>query len=238
MSKLEIVSSRHDDLSRWGSRTFSLPELIPEVRELGLVGPLVNPESLPVSHRITHNIHITGQCKKKGREMKKVPALFSSWIAIASSRRGAPLFWFFCFFLFFFFLNLETWLLRGLLFLARLRREASWGLRGTKAGGGWRIIISFWCLFNGFFPSFLLRFYSVIYLCIIIWCIFKRFWVFYSFWWRSRSKHKWWLLENFWFECCQVVFLESEFDLIPGKHSSRQLSLLEIVKKELSSSKP
>ena len=151
MSKLEIVSSRHDDLSRWGSRTFSLPELIPEVRELGLVGPLVNPESLPVSHRITHNIHITGQCKKKGREMKKVPALFSSWIAIASSRRGAPLFCFFCFFLFFFFLNLETWLLRGLLFLARLRREASWGLRGTKAGGGWRIIISFPCLFNDIF---------------------------------------------------------------------------------------
>ena len=61
MSKLEIVSSRHDDLSRWGSRTFSLPELIPEVRELGLVGPLVNPESLPinralVSQRIAHNI--------------------------------------------------------------------------------------------------------------------------------------------------------------------------------------
>ena len=206
--------------------------------------------------------------QKKGREMKKVPALFSSWIAIASSRRGAPLFCFFCFFLFFFFLNLETWLLRGLLFLARLRREASWGLRGTKAGGGWRIIISFPCLFNDvfhtflllfssalylriynyfilmsfqwLFPSFLLRFYSVIYLCIIIWfwCIFKRFWVFYSFWWRSRSKHKWWLLEKFWFECCQVVFLESEFDLIPGKHSCRQLSLLEIVKKELSSSKP
>ena len=70
MSKLEIVSSRHDDLSRWGSRTFSLPELIPEVRELGLVGPLVNPESLPVSHRITHNIHITGQCKKRERNEK------------------------------------------------------------------------------------------------------------------------------------------------------------------------
>lgn len=46
-----------------------------------------------------------------------------------------------------------------------------------------------------FFP---LRFYSVIYLCIIVWfwCIFKRFWVFYYFWWRSRSKHKWWLLEK------------------------------------------
>ena len=178
--------------------------------------------------------------QKKGREMKKVPACFVQFLNCNCifPEGSSPLLLFLAFFLFFFFLNLETWLLRGLLFLARLRGEASWGLRGTKAGGGWRIIISFWCLFNGFFPSFLLRFYSVIYLCIIIWCIFKRFWVFYSFWWRSRSKHKWWLLENFWFECCQVVFLESEFDLIPGKHSSRQLSLLEIVKKELSSSKP
>ena len=68
--------------------------------------------------------------------------------------------------MFFFFLNLETWLLRGLLFLARVRREASWGLRGTKAGGGWRIIISFPCLFNGIFILF---FYSsVLYLCTIV----------------------------------------------------------------------
>ena len=77
MSKLKIVSSRYQHQPSWGSRTLSAPELIPEVSELGLVGPqlglvgpLVNPESLPVSHRITHNIHITGQCKKRERNEK------------------------------------------------------------------------------------------------------------------------------------------------------------------------
>ena len=258
MSKLEVVSSRHDDLSRWGSRTFSLPELIPEVRELGLV----NPESLPVSHRITHNIHITGQCKKRERNEKSACIVQFLNCNCIFPEGSSPVLLFFL--LHFFFLNLETWLLRGLLFLARLRREASWGLRGTKAGGGWRIIISFPCLFNGIFilsctlfvhltlvhnylislkwhlHSFLLLFSCVLYLYIIIWfwCLFKRFWVLYSFWWRSRSKHKWWLLENFWYEYCQRVFLESKFDLIPGKHSSQQLFLLEIVNKELSSWKP
>ena len=153
MSKLEIVSSRHDDLSRWGSRTFSLPELIPEVRELGLVGPLVNPESLPVSHRITHNRHITGQCKKKGEKWKNCLHCSVPKLQLHLPGGELPSFAFF-----FSFLNLETWLLRGLLFLARLRREASWGLRGTKAGGGWRIIISFWCLFNGFFHLFFYAF--------------------------------------------------------------------------------
>ena len=58
MSKLEIVSSSHDNQSSWGSRTLSVPELIPEVSELGLVGPLVNPQSLPV-HRALVTKHIT-----------------------------------------------------------------------------------------------------------------------------------------------------------------------------------
>ena len=69
ISKLEIVSSSHDDQSSWGSLTLSAPELIPEVSELGLVGPLVNPQSLPVdralvSQRIILNILLVNA--KKG----------------------------------------------------------------------------------------------------------------------------------------------------------------------------
>ena len=81
MSKLEIVSSSHDDQSSWGSRTLSVPELIPEVSELGLVGPLVNPQSTSVnralvSQRIIHNILLIN-AKNRDKNEKKVLALSS-----------------------------------------------------------------------------------------------------------------------------------------------------------------
>ena len=76
MSNCPITSSRHDDQSSWGSRTLSAPELIPEVSELGLVGPLVNPESTPVdralvSQGIIHNILLVNVKKKDKNEEEK-----------------------------------------------------------------------------------------------------------------------------------------------------------------------
>ena len=116
--------------------------------------------------------------------MKKVPACFVQFLNCNCifPEGSSPLLVFFVFFCFFFFLNLETWLLWGLLFLARLRREASWGLRGTKAGGGWRIIISFPCLFNDVFHTFLLLFSSALYLRIYNYFILMSFqWLFSIF---------------------------------------------------------
>ena len=80
-AKLEIVSSRHDDQSNWESRTLPAPELIPEVSELGLVGPLVNPQSTSVnralvSQRIIHNILLIN-AKNRDKNEKKVLALSS-----------------------------------------------------------------------------------------------------------------------------------------------------------------